>query len=229
MTRLRTAVVSLLTSIRPTNIARLIVPVVVGEAVETQARRTLPHVIKKRQKIIAPLVAHRNSATTVIFVRMMLGIEAALFSACPRCIGGTFAFFVPVCGVAFTQSFTTTATAAFKSAACQIARLHDAVVSAFTSTKPACISSRHDAAQNGQVKNLLTGKIYAGATRLATTLGNVVKKTVAGNLFLATAVTTTKPFLLARISKNGQLAKAPTGKINPFHTLFLPQFCGEFQ
>src|SRR5665213_482869 len=66
----------------PNAVAWLIVAVVVL-AFERQASRTRPHVAVERRDIVAPLVAHRDAASAVVLVVLVVGVVATVLRAAP--------------------------------------------------------------------------------------------------------------------------------------------------
>lgn len=80
----RAAIPNLLLSGSPSNIAGFIVPVVVRKAVNGMLRRgARANVRQKGREVVTPFVAHRNTATTIVCVLVVFGVEATALHMLP--------------------------------------------------------------------------------------------------------------------------------------------------
>ena len=82
------AVSSLFLGSSPTTIAWSVVAVVIRIAVERRSCWPFAHIFKKLLKAIKPLLAHRNTSTTVVVPRMVARVVTTGFSRRPRAILG---------------------------------------------------------------------------------------------------------------------------------------------
>ncbi len=102
------AIARLLSLIQPDTIRRLIIAIVV-EPFQRGAFWTLAHIYKKRGEIIAPFLAHRDTAPTVIRVLRRANIKTSSLCASPT--GVCASRNQSVCRQSCRQDFTMQATA----------------------------------------------------------------------------------------------------------------------
>lgn len=81
-------VLALLEGRRPSAVAGSIRPVVV-DPLDRQSRRRFAHVFKEGLKTVAPSITDRNATAAIVFERLGLRVEAALFHLRPALEGGS--------------------------------------------------------------------------------------------------------------------------------------------
>jgi hypothetical protein len=214
-----TPVIGLLRLCRPTNIARLIMSIVVGIPIERESWRALAHVFKERFKTILPFIAHGYSAATIILKCVIVRIKTALFSVRPRAIFRCFWVGASVSGRPLAREFAQKTTAAFVLTRSQIASLYNLLRSAVTTAKPAwrfgvCITR-----QDNPAMKTLAGKIGIVAATLMTAASQAAFHAYSGYLFLQAAVALTKPLSMTRIFENNQTSETFSSDIYKSHVI----------
>jgi hypothetical protein len=81
-----TAISDLLCRSRPAAIPWLVMAVVIYAIYRVSRRRPRANVCKKSIKALAPLRAHHDAASPIIFVRVASGVEAPVFYMIPRLV-----------------------------------------------------------------------------------------------------------------------------------------------
>jgi hypothetical protein len=153
-TCLRPSVLRLLFSRSPAHVARLVTATVI-DSLNRQVRRWLPtNMGIKSFKAVAPLIAHRNSATAVIAKHRMPTIETPLFNIHPSPI------FRGVMQPMLDAVFVSKAAAAFGLCAVQVGAMDSDHLTAATSAQPAGMTAMiSDSFNSGKTAEGLSSKV----------------------------------------------------------------------
>ena len=84
-------IVGLLNRCRPTNIARLVIPVVVDAIDRVFTARPRSHISQEVHEVVAPRRGHLDAAAAIVLPRRIVWITAALFCVMPSSIYGSAA------------------------------------------------------------------------------------------------------------------------------------------
>lgn len=153
------AILTLLFQAGPSHVAWFVVPVHV-DPVKGVVLRAPADISQERREIVTPLVAHRDSATTVVFESNGALFEASGFRGHPRAVLACSA--LSVCRVLSHETITVDAATALSPTRDQVRGHNVDHLSAFAQTPPALGSvSRQSDTQHGQSTEHTAGQVYA--------------------------------------------------------------------
>jgi hypothetical protein len=126
---------ALLGSRCPSNIARLVVAVIVRKSVQRERPRwSVAHVSQKCREIASPFRAHGDSSTAVVFIAGQVGAITAILHRVPRTIFCCSASLMR--GVSSNHDFPVQTSTRLRLASSQAARIDGLGLTAVTSTQP---------------------------------------------------------------------------------------------